>query len=306
MHNHNAVTAHPVDTDVREVGTDAWAVRTLAARSETLVILLLSCVVLSAPGHLRAQTVHLSTDVSVDLAGTVLDDEDVGADDSSGSVLPEALGSLPKSADVDAFHTLPGGDRLLSFDTTVELPSGLRAGPADVVLWDGIVHSTYFDADAAGVPNGVRVDAVTLVGGFLAVSFDTSVDLAGIFVDDEDLVQVIGGVVTHFDGSSAGIDRSLDLDGASELANGHLALSFDGSGEIGGVAFDDEDVLDYDPAPGGTWTLAYDGSVEHPGFGSADLDAVFVPEPAVLPSLAAGITLLGLLRRHRNRWRTKP
>ncbi len=52
---------------------------------------------------------------------------------------------------------------------------------------------------------------------------------------------------------------TLDLDAAQRLDNGHLLLSFDGSGSVAGIGFDDEDVLEFDAAAIG-WELAYDGS----------------------------------------------
>ena len=276
------------------------------APREWLVTALVWSAVAGAAGHAHAD-LYLSPDVSVELSGRVVHDEDVGQDDLVGSVVVASLGGLPAGTDVDAFALLEGGGSLISFDTTVELPSGIRAEPRDVVRWDGSTYGLYFDGSAAGVPNGVRIDAVTLIDGYLAVSFDTAVDLAGIVVQDEDLVRVQGGIGVVFDGSSQGIDPSLDLDGASEVGGGVLALSFDGSGEVGGIVFDDEDVLRHDPASG-SWSLLYDGSALHAGLEVADLDAVhYVPEPGALASLVCGIALLRLLygRRGRNPWRTE-
>lgn len=263
----------------------------------------LFCLVVLAAGSSQlalAQTLELSTDVSVDLSGTVLHDEDVGIDDGVAAVVTESLGALPASADVAAFHALTNGDKLMSFDVTVEFPSGVRAEPEDVVLWDGINYSIVFDGTASGVPLGVRVDAVTEIAGALIVSFDTSVEYAGTFIDDEDLVEAASGALA-FDGSAAGIDSSLDLDGASVLPNGNLALSFDGTGNVGGFFFDDEDVLEY-ASGSGSWTLMYDGSVEHSGFKGTDVDAVYaVSEPGAPVSLVAGFAFLWAARRSRSR-----
>jgi hypothetical protein len=80
----------------------------------------------------------------------------------------------------------------------------------------------------------------------------------------------------------------------------NLALSFDASGSIGGVAFDDEDVLEYDPN-GSTWEMAWDTSVERPEWmANADVSAVhLVPEAGPLSMLTAGAGLLAWLRRRR-------
>jgi hypothetical protein len=108
----------------------------------------------------------------------------------------------------------------------------------------------------------------------LLLSFDTSVNV-GVQVEPEDLVkfEASTGFTLFLDGSAAGVPPGLNLDAADYLpCNGHLLLSFDGSGSIGGVAFDDEDVLEFDRVS--TWEMAYDGSAQDPDWINVDLDAV--------------------------------
>jgi hypothetical protein len=66
------------------------------------------------------------------------------------------------------------------------------------------------------------------------------------------------------------------------LSGSRLALSFDGGGSLPGVAFADEDVLEYDVVAG-TWEVTYDGSAHHIGWDAANLDAVALPTPAPPP-----------------------
>ena len=218
--------------------------------------------------------IRVSPDTTVDLAGAIVDDEGIAADNLTGTVTPLSIGAIPAQADLDGYAMRSNGEQLLSFDTTVVLPGGLTAQPGDVVRFNGASYAIEFDAAARGVPSGANVDAVAIYGNLLLVSFDISVNLSGLQVDDEDLVTV--GAVTFgmfFDGSAAGISPDLDLDAADYLdCADHLLLSFDGSGAIGGVAFDDEDVLEYDRAT--TWEVAYDGSAQHPSWVASDLDAV--------------------------------
>lgn len=257
------------------------------------VILMVICIVL--PVSARALTpigsADLSPDVAIMLGGAVAEDEDVAIDDLiAGTITADDLGILPGSADVTAYHRLANGDRLFSLDTTVTL-GAVSPTPADVVRYDGSIHSIELDGGVYGVPLGASVDAITMSGSSLAVSFDVTVSLSGVTFEDEDLVLFDSGDFSMlFDGSAAGIAPGLDLDGAHRFEeNGHLALSFDGSGTIGGVDFDDEDVLEYD-AGGPTWELAWDGSLEHASWSAADADAVhLVPEPDVLLALAAGL-----------------
>jgi hypothetical protein len=195
-------------------------------------------------------------------------------DNLAGTVTLQSIGTIPPGANLDAYNVSPNGDRLLSFDTPVVLPGGVTALPADVVRYDGATYFIEFDGAAHGIPNGVNVDAVAVYGGSLLLSFDVAVILNGLHVDNEDLVLFDGTTFSmFFDGSAAGVGPGLDLDAADYLAcDDHLLLSFDASGTIGGVGFDDEDVLEFDRAA--TWEMAYDGSAHHAGWSAADLDAV--------------------------------
>ena len=66
-------------------------------------------------------------------------------------------------------------------------------------------------------------------------------------------------------------------------------MSFDTTGTIGGIFFDDEDVVRFD---GATWSLEFDASAADADWASADLDAVMVPEPDGSILLFAGLGLL--------------
>ena len=166
-----------------------------------------------------------------------------------------------------------------------------------------MIYTIEFDASAEGVPPGVQIDALSQnTAGNLVVSFNTTVELSGATFQDEDLVEVDGANFTSFfDGSAEGVDAVLDVDGAHVFpGSDFLALSFDISGTVGGIYFDDEDVLEFDPGSG-TWEMAWDTSVERPEWPSgSDVDAVhLVPEPGALAMLTAGSGLLAwLYRRH--------
>ena len=235
-----------------------------------------------APSVSRATVIAVkySPDITVVLGGVTVYDEDVADDDLAGTVVLTSVGTIPAASDVNAYHHEAGGEDLLSFDTTVSLSGGITAEPRDVVRSNGATFSLEFNGSIAGVPSGVVVDAVTrdISSGDLLLSFDTTVELVAasgtITVDDEDLVSFDGSVFgSVFDGSGAGVPAGLDLDGAHSLGGGKLAVSLDGSGTLGGVSFDDEDVLEYDPRTG-AWGMAYDASTQQAGWAGADLVAV--------------------------------
>ena len=233
-------------------------------------------------------TLQVSPDITVDLSGTTVEDEDLGEDDLAGTVGILFLGTIPSSTDLDGAHELSDGNHLLSFDTTVVLAGGtLTVGPEDVVEFD-VDTSTFsllFDGSAEGLPRGVNVDAVSVgttgtvtSDGDLLLSFDTTVTLNGVTFNDEDVALFDGTDFSLvFDASDKGVNEALDLDGLHYLdGSSTLLVSFDGSGTVGGVAFDDEDALEVAPWGSPTWESAYDGSDEHTGWPGGDLDALTV------------------------------
>jgi hypothetical protein len=236
------------------------------------------------------EVISASADTTIDLGASVIAaDEDVVLDNQLGLVMLENLGALPDASDVIALGHDVNGDRFISFDTTTALSGGVVARPGDVVRYDGAAYSIEFDASAAGVPTGVLTDATSLAPGGLLLSFDTTVDLGGgLVAADEDLVRWNGSSFSlAFDGSTEGLDLSLDIDAAQELGGGSFLLSFDTTGQIAGLVFDDEDVVRFD---GADWSIEFDASEASSTWAAADLDAVMVPEPSVGLMLLIGAT----------------
>jgi len=204
-------------------------------------------------------SLSFSPDITTLVKRAAVNDEDVLRDDFGplGSLVN--LGTLPAATDVDAYHALPGSAALFSVDVSVELP-GISARAADIIRFNTRNYSIEFSADAAGIPAGVNIDALTLSGSDLVMSFDVTTELAGNVYQDEDLVRYDGVKFTMFlQGASAGIGPRLDVDSVHQLDNGRLLLSFDVSGSVGAISFDAADVLEYEPASG-AWDLAYDAS----------------------------------------------
>ena len=238
--------------------------------------ILLAPLAFVASSALAAPEITSSPDVTLLLAGKLITDETVAHDDNSGSVTPIDLGGLPANVDVVGYHE-DGNALFYTPDVAFDLPGLGVIFPYDVVLVDGGSPELFFKGGGSGVPKGVRVDAVTLDGSDLFLSFDTTVALpGGVTADDEDLVHFDGSDFTMvFDGSANGVPAALDLDAAHFLDTGDLAVSFDGSGLIDGIAFDDEDVVAVDG--GGNWGgPVYDASDGSTAWTAADLDALFI------------------------------
>jgi hypothetical protein len=271
---------------------------------QACLVLGLALLRLPAPDAAAAVDVSASPDIAVSLSGAPIRDREVAIDDLSGGILVESFGGLPDGADVDAFDHELGRPQRFSLDVTATLPGGLVATPDDVVRVAVGVFSLDFDGAAHGVPAGVNLDAVArLPDGSLLLSFDVAVSLGGVRADDEDLLRFAGGVFSlYFDASSNGVAPELDLDAAAFAGEGRIAVSFDGAGTLGGVAFHDEDVLTLEPGEGAV-KLFFDASAEHTGWEDGDLDAVAIPEPSALAGLASCIALLAGLSRRRTQRR---
>lgn len=235
----------------------------------------------AVPAASQLLAVDVSNDVTWTAGGTTIDDEGARRVTLPSTVMALDLGPLPANAQVNAYHALEDGRRIFALDLFVDLGGGLTVGPGDLVAWNGTGFTLFFDGNAAGVPAGAKIDAVARMrsGGVTSTifSFDVAVALpGGLTVDDEDLVAWTGFAWSlHFDGSANGVPEFLDLDGFDQdQVNGARYFSFDTSGRIASVDFDDEDVVAFD---GAVWSLAYDASVHlDPTFAAGDLSALGV------------------------------
>lgn len=268
--------------------------RRIAAASRTLAALL------ACESAAHAQSVlSVSPDVTIGIgtaAGVLTRDHAVAVDNGAGVIVLENLGALPDAADLVGYSETTTNAKLLAFDTIVSLAGGVIARPGDIVSWNGTAYSLAFEAEAAGLPRGLEVDAVSVgYDGGLLLSFDADVSLPGaLHVADEDLVRWNGSAFSlALDGSAAGMSRALDVDAVDDLGPATFLVSFDTGGSVGGVTFADEDVL---RCASGVWSLERDLSNADTDWHAADLDAmsVSVPEPGIAGATAAGAFLIAV------------
>ena len=99
--------------------------------------------------------------------------------------------------------------------------------PADLLHFDGASLHRVFDAEAAGVPPGVNLDAAhrLLRGqsrGLLLLSFDVAIQANGITVEDEDLAlasnDALLGLALDLDARFPDIEAGNDLNAVSVIA----------------------------------------------------------------------------------------
>lgn len=245
----------------------------------SLVSLYLPVAAWAAPADLEEMS--SSPDITVAIGTEIVFDEDAVFEDGGGQAI-EALGPLVSASDLQALDIRDDGDALFALDITTTLSGAGTVGPRDVVRYNGVTYSLEFDGSANGLPAGSRIDALSHTSdGDLLLSIDVTVAFSSTHAAtpftaaDEDVVRwdPADGMTWMFDGSDEGVGTSLDTDSVHFIeATQNLLLSFDGSGVIDGVGFDDEDVLEFDPGSD-TWDLAVDGSASSSNWGAADLDA---------------------------------
>jgi hypothetical protein len=249
-------------------------------------------------------TLYVSPDTPLVIGSLTVSDGGV-ADLSGGATL--AFGVSSPAVGVDAFDRHPSLGSLVSFDTALSLAVGgsdQLVAPGDVVVHDGSSYTEVafraaeFGAGGANVVAVAWVDEAAAPFVSIALAFDVPVTVhrgpgPSLHVETRDLLCVRAGGDTYnicLDGSALEIPARTHIDAAdivilSEDLLGPFRwyLSFSESGTIGGLAFDDEDVVEYrggglfQPGESG-WGIALNNT-----WGGADLDA-FAIENEVSPT----------------------
>lgn len=151
-----------------------------------------------------------STDVTVDVGGLVIGPADllrVPIADPPVVVFSASAAGIPAGTNLDAVALDRDGNLLVSFDTTVSL-GGTAYDDEDLIRIEqpSGTPSLAFDGSAEGIPGSADLDSVSVLDdGRLALSFDITVGLATLTLDDEDLVAwdpATGAFSLLYDGSA--------------------------------------------------------------------------------------------------------
>jgi hypothetical protein len=224
-----------------------------------------------------AVDVVLVPDVAVTMIGVpLLTDRDALRDGGATSQrrLVEEVPELPDGIAIAALDYDSQGRLLLAIDGWAELPGAGLVGPAHVVRGaSGGSFAVEFSGPANGIPDGVAIDAVAEIEGSLFLSFDVAVSLEGFVLDDEDLLGRDPILGLYWFDLTADVPAGLDTDGLSQprVDPEFFTLSFDGSGSIGGIAFDDEDIVTQTDVT--TWVLVGNLSAASTAWNDANLAA---------------------------------
>lgn len=221
--------------------------------------------------------IRFSPDVTLAFDGFAVTPQSVVEDDLRGGFAAVDLGAaLPGGVRITAYHQGPRDIQVFAVDRAVRLSGDVAIRPGDVVANVGGDFVVFLSRELLGLPPGAIVDALTFEPSsgdtMILYSSDVSFAVGDVVADDEDLV-VFGpdGATLFFDGSELGVASRLDVDGVHAMDDGTLLLSFDTSGTVAGIDFDDEDVLAYRGRD--VWEMALDSSARYEEWQAGDLAA---------------------------------
>lgn len=233
-----------------------------------------------------ASTIYLSTLGTATLGGLTFEDGDLVEYDASTdtttsppyfdeSAIPPGVPNM----DIDAAHLLDINTLVFSTDQD-ETIDGFAYEDGDLIEYDLATDtfSEFFSEDFFS--GGADIDALYIIShsatqSIFLISTDNTETIGGNSFNDGDVFQVIydriGGTVT----TSLVLDESIygtgvDVDALHLLDSGNYILSMDNNETIGGFAYEDGDLIEYDPV-GGTFSEYLSEDLFS---GNEDIDAV--------------------------------
>jgi hypothetical protein len=166
-----------------------------------------------------------------------------------------------------------------------------------------IAGLTVADDGGASSTTTMPIFVNALQSSTVFVSSSTGGTVGGVRFADEDILSVDAGTGAwsmYFDGSDVGLG-AVDLDAAERLADGRLLLSTDSPVVLGGVSYDDSDIIAFTPSSTGSTTtgtfgLYLSGSMIGLTTSAENVDAIAVtPQGDLLLSTVGRLTGGGLV-----------
>jgi len=239
----------------------------------------------------------LSTTSTEGLGGLTLRDGDLAEYNpvANTATLFFSEGLFSSGEDVDAVHVLDNGHIILSTESGATL-GGLSFRDGDLVEYDPVTDTASLFFDEGLFCDGEDIAALSVLpSGNLILSTESSARLGGLSFRDGDLVEYnpLTNTASLFFSEDL-FSCGEDIDAVHVLANGNIILSTEGGARLGGLTFEDGDIVKYDPATN-TTTLSFDE--DRLQCNDEDVDAVHVPEPATIAVLGLGSLILLYRRR---------
>lgn len=271
-------------------------------RSSTLALLLLL-----AAAPVQAAQILVSTVADATLGGLTFEEEDLVLYDTVTNVASlyfDGDAEFSAEEDIDAVFLLGNGNILLSTAGDATLGS-LTFEPEDLVEYNIAtnVASLFFDGDAEFTLAEEDIEGVWVFGnGSILLATVSNATLGGLAFEPEDLVlydPVANVASLFFDGDAEFTLAEEEIDAFSILTNGNLIISTVGAASLGGVAFQPDDLIEYNPATNAA-SLFFNGDLEFAAT-NENIDAVFfIPEPSTAVLLMVGLVGLAVSGRRRN------
>ena len=175
---------------------------------------------------------------------------------------------------------------------------GLSFTDQDLAEYDPLTDTASLYLDGAPVGISADIDAVhVLANDRIVLSSTATMTLGGLTFEDGDLVEydpLEDTAILRFDGSALFSSGTTNISAVHVMDDGQLLLANRFPVTLGGLSFDDSDIVLYDPVAGAA-TLYLDGSAV--GL-TADIDALHLLENGHLVlSTATAATLGGLVMR---------
>jgi Domain of unknown function (DUF4214) len=228
-----------------------------------------------------------TTDSALAAGSQLVTQRDVAIDNLAGTTALANVGALPPEATITGYHLVATtSTHWLVFGTTVTLPGGLTVGPRDIASFNGTTYAKLFDGAANGIPDGVSISAIASDNGTqILMVLDSTVPLPGgsVVATPRGVVGFNAGTWSvYLSEATIGAPAEAVIDGLDVLANGHVLFSFDVSGTVGSVSFNDDDILELTPT-GPFWELSRSMRATNASFEGADLKD-FYTYPTLVPT----------------------